>query len=81
MEGSMANHLVYSKIIKAMKSRNLVEPFSINDFRFACPGFGNGTYKAFLYKHRKGNPSGNIELFDLVAPGKFRLSRPFLYGL
>lgn len=47
---------VYKEIVKAVKEGNLVEPFSVKDFTVACPGLGKGTYNAFLYKHRRGNP-------------------------
>lgn len=77
----MSDHLVYSAIVRAVKSGHLREPFEIKEFRIACPGFGEGTYQAFLYKHRKGNPGGTSELFKLVSKGKFRLLRPFKYGL
>ncbi len=77
----MANHKVYSAIIRAVKNGTLREPFTNDDFRRACAGLGDGTYNAFLHKHRKGNPGGNSELFDLIAPGKFRVLRPFRYDL
>jgi len=44
-------------------------------------GFGDGTYAAFLWKHRKGNPGGNSELFRLIAPGAFGMIRPFPYDV
>ncbi len=74
-------HKVYSAIVEAVKSSRLSEPFSRKEFRRACPGLGEGTYQAFLDKHRRGNPGGNSELFEKVAPGRFRLIRPFKYGL
>ena len=74
-------HKVYSAIVSAVKNETLQEPFTKSDFREACPGFGDGTYNAFLDKHSKGNPGGNSELFERVAPGKFRCLRPFKYGL
>lgn len=74
-------HRIYSAIVAAVKRGALIEPFSREHFRQACPGFGDGTYQAFLDKHRAGNPGGNTELFDRVAPGRFRCVRPFLYGL
>jgi hypothetical protein len=77
----MANHMVYSAIVQSVKKGNLKEPFTQADFQRACPNFGAGTYQAFLHKHRKGNPGGVSELFELVAPGEFRLLRPFRYGL
>jgi hypothetical protein len=77
----MANHKVYSAIIQAVKKGQLNEPFTQEDFRNACTGLGDGTYQAFLYKHRKGNPGGQSELFELIGVGRFRLLRPFRYGL
>jgi len=75
----MAGHEVYSCIVRAVKSGKLKEPFTKEDFRHACPNFGEGTYEAFLYKHRAGNPGGNSELFERVS--QFNLVRPFKYGL
>jgi hypothetical protein len=77
----MAGHKVYSAIVSAVQSGKLIEPFSHADFRRACPGFGKGTYQAFLHKHRLGNPGDNTELFELVSPGRFKLLRPIRYGL
>lgn len=74
-------HEVYKAIVKAVKAGILAEPFSKDDFRAACPGFGAGTYNAFLDKHARGNPGGSSELFERVAPGKFKCLRPFRYGL
>lgn len=74
-------HKVYQAIVLAIKEGRLKEPFTKEDFRRACPGFGYGTYNAFLWKHRKGNPGGASELFKEVSPGKFRLLRPFKYGI
>ena len=69
-EKNMA-HKVYKAIINAIKTGKLKEPFSKQDFQDACPGFGNGTYNAFLDKHAKGNPGGNSELFERVGEGQF----------
>ena len=74
-------HRVYRAIVEAVKSGDLPEPFSERDFRAACPGLGEGTYNAFLHKHATDNPDGDSELFDRVAPGRFRLLRPLRYGL
>lgn len=74
-------HKVYESIVTAIKSGKMAEPFTKQDFEMSCPGFGNGTYNAFLYKHVKGNNKGNSELFERVAPGQFRCLRPFEYGL
>lgn len=73
-------HRVYEAIVRAVKSGVLPEPFSKDAFRAVCPGFGAGTYNAFLDKHSRNNPGGNSELFDRVAPGQFKCLRPFRYG-
>jgi len=77
----MGKHKVYGCLVKAVRSGKLREPFTRNDFKKACPGFGEGTYNAFLYKHRVGNPGGNSELVKKVCTGKFRLVKPPKYGL
>ncbi len=74
-------HRVYKAIVNAVKVGSLAEPFSKYDFETTCPGFGAGTYNAFLDKHSEGNPGGNSELFERVSPGKFRCLRSFRYGL
>ncbi len=73
-------HRVYSAIVQAMKERRLSEPLTKNDFESTGAGFKPGTYNAFLHKHRKGNPGGVSDFFELVAPGEFRCLRPYLYG-
>ncbi len=62
---------VVTAIDMALNSGMLVEPFSSQDFRGTCSGFGKGTYNAFLWKHRKGNRK-TTELFELIAPNQFR---------
>lgn len=74
-------HKVYKIIVKAVREGKLKEPITEDGFRNACPGLGEGTYNAFLDKHRVGNPGGNSELFIRVAPGKFKLVRPIKYGI
>ena len=72
---------VYRAIVDAIRAGTLREPFSKGNFRAACLGFGNGTYNAFLDKHRRGNPGGNSELFERVKPAQFKCLRPFRYGV
>ena len=72
-------HAVYLSIVDAVRSGRLSEPFTTAQFQVACPGFGAGTYKAFLHKHSARNPGGASELFQRVAPGAFTCCRPFLY--
>lgn len=77
----MSEHVVYGRIVREVKNRRLKEPFTVTDFQNACPGFGRGTYKAFLYKHRIGNPGKKSELFERTGPGQFKMVRPLKYGL
>jgi len=66
---------VYARIVDAVRNGRLQEPFTKKDFKRACPGLGKGTYNAFLWKHRVGNPGKKTELFIKVSPGKFKLVR------
>jgi len=68
---------VYKLIVKAVQNGKLKEPFTSHDFRKACSGLGEGTYNAFLWKHRLGKPGSNTELCERISPGKFKLIRPF----
>ena len=77
----MVKHGVYSVIVQAVKSGQLKEHFGNQEFRSCCPGFGEGTYNAFLYKHKVGNRGNNSEFFEQVSKGKFRLHRPLKYGM
>ena len=76
----MARNSVYKAIVKAVTDGRLKEPFSSYDFRQSCPQFKEGTYNAFLWKHRRGNPGGYSELLDLVGRNSFKLIRPIKYG-
>ena len=74
-------HGVYTSIVQAVRRGGLKEPITKDGFRNACPGWREGTYNAFLDKHRVDNPGGNSELFIRVAPGKFKLVKPIKYGI
>jgi hypothetical protein len=76
----MAHHAVYRAIVSAVTDGTLGEPFTNGEFRTACPGFGGGTYNAFLDKRSLGNPGSATELFDRVAPDSFNLVRPLKTG-
>jgi hypothetical protein len=76
----MARNSVYKAIVDAVMEGGLEEPFSSCDFRESCPKVKEGTYNAFLWKHRKGNPGECTELFELVGPNSFKLIRPIKYG-
>ena len=74
-------HEVYTPLVRAVRAGRLPEPFTAGDFERTCPGFGTGTYRAFLHKHSRGNPGQQSVLFDRISPGRFRCVRPFKYGL
>jgi hypothetical protein len=76
----MADHEVYRAIVSAVRDKRLTEPFGQTEFRTACPGFAEGTYRNFLRKHRRGN-GATSELFEVVGTRKYRLIRPLLYEL
>lgn len=73
--------MVYSTIVIAVKNGSLKEPFSRNDLKSACSSLADGTCDTFPSKHRRGNPGGNSELFEMVSKGKFKLIRPLRYEL
>lgn len=80
----MARNKVYNAIIEAIKSGELVEPFSVSDFKRVCSGFAERTYTNFLPKHRRGNPSKTSELFEVEIVDKrkkYKVIRPFKYQL
>ncbi len=56
----MPKHVVYTSIVNAVKSGRLEEPFTIDTFKKACPGFAEGTYKVFLKKHRVFPPQRRL---------------------
>jgi hypothetical protein len=62
---------IIKAIDAALAKKAHLEPFSNRDFRRICPGFGCGTYQAFLWKHRRGN-GNTTELLELVAPNQFK---------
>ena len=70
----------YREIVEAIKKGKLTEPFTANDVRKACPGWGVNIYNVFLPKHRKGNPGNASELFERINPGEYKCIRPFKYG-
>jgi hypothetical protein len=74
-------HKVYAALVEAVSAGRIVEPFGAADFRAGCPGFAEGTYRAFLWKH---SGSDKVEAKDSVLlertrPGRFKLVRPFKY--
>jgi hypothetical protein len=76
-------HKLYRSLVEAVTDGRLKEPFGQADFRRVCPGFADGTYRAFLWKHSGagGSESSGTDtlLLERTAPGRFKLVRPFKY--
>jgi hypothetical protein len=71
-------HRVYRALVEAVTGGKLQEPFGQAEFRRVCPGFAEGTYRAFLWKHSGGGSDPTeSRLLERTAPGRFRLTRPF----
>ena len=66
---------IVKSIDAALVNGSLREPFSSEDFHRACPGFGKGTYNAFLWKHSIGNQGGQTELFVKIGANQFKRVR------
>jgi hypothetical protein len=64
-----------SQIYAAVRENRLKEPFGSDDVKYACPGWASRTYSVFLAKHAVGNPGKATELFERVAPGRYRTVR------
>jgi len=61
------------EVREAVQEGKLTEPFSKKNLERVFKNWGKGTYDAYLFKHRVGNPGGYLEYFERVAPGKFKL--------
>ncbi|PKB63513.1 MAG: hypothetical protein BZY80_07035 [SAR202 cluster bacterium Io17-Chloro-G2] len=61
------------EIYAAGKEGELPPIFGPGDVEKACRGWSKRTYSVFLPKHRIGNPGGESELFERVAPGRYKL--------
>jgi len=81
LENCKKNSDSYDELFSNIKNLFDLRNKSEDDFRKVCSDFGEGTYKKFFYKHRKGNPVDNSELFEQVAPGSFKVISLFKYDL
>jgi hypothetical protein len=52
-----------TEVYAAVRSGKLVQPFSGETVKRACPGRSEATYRNFFKRHRVGNPLGMVELF------------------
>jgi len=74
-------HDTYKTIIKLVNSKKLKEPFYPKDIINVTRAKNLKTLRNFAIVHRKGNPTGTSELFTQHKDGRYKLIRPFKYGL
>jgi hypothetical protein len=74
-------HETYKTIIKLINSKKLNEPFYPRDIIKATKVKNPRTFHTFPAKHRKRNPQGTSELFIQQKDGRYKLIRPYKYGL
>jgi len=67
----------YSKVITAIKSGKLKEPFFPIEATKACRPKNKGTFRKIFASHRRGNPFGNQALFIQLKDGTYKAIRPF----
>ncbi len=73
-------HPTYSKIVRAVKSKRLKEPFYPNDLVKACR-IESRAASRYPSRYRRGNPQKKPIYFVRSNDGRYRLARPFKYGL
>ena len=67
----------YSKVIKAITSKKLKEPFRPIEATKVCRPKNKGTFRKIFASHRRGNPFGNQALFIQLKDGTYKAIRPF----
>ena len=67
----------YPKVIKAIKSRKLKEPFFPHEAIKACKPKNPDTLRKIFSSYRRGNPFGKQPLFIQRKDGTYKAIRPF----
>ena len=67
----------YSKVVKAITSKRLKEPFFPYEAVKACRPKNPDTFRKIFAKYRRGNPYGNQALFIQLKDGTYKAIRPF----
>ncbi len=70
----------YSKIVKAVKSKKLKEPFYPNDLVKTCRISARAASR-YPSRYRKDNPQKKPVYFVRMNNGMYKLARPFKYGM
>ena len=67
----------YFKVIKAITSRKLKEPFTPIQATTICRPKNPDTFRKIFAGYRRGNPHGYSPLFIQLKDGTYKAIRPF----
>ena len=67
----------YPKVVKAITSKKLKEPFTPIQAIKICKPKNSGTFRKVFAGYRRGNPNGNPPLFIQLKDGTYKAIRPF----
>ncbi|MDH3764194.1 MAG: hypothetical protein OER82_00085 [Nitrosopumilus sp.] len=67
----------YSKVVKAITSRKLKEPFTPIQAIKVCRPKNPDTFRKIFSGYRRGNPNGYPPLFIQLKDGTYKAIRPF----
>lgn len=67
----------YPKIVKAITSKRLKEPFTPIQAIKICRPKNQGSFRKIFAAYRRGNPNGSQPLFIQLKDGTYKAIRPF----
>jgi len=67
----------YSKVVKAIASKKLKEPFTPIQAIRICRPKNPDTFRKIFAGYRRGNPNGLAPLFIQLKDGTYKAIRPF----
>ena len=67
----------YSKVVKAITSKKLKEPFYPHEATKACRPNNPDTFRKIFSSYRRGNPFGKQPLFIQLKDGTYKAIRTF----
>jgi len=67
----------YSKVVKAITSKKLKEPFTPIQAIRICRPKNPDTFRKVFAGYRRGNPNGYASLFIQLKDGTYKAIRPF----
>jgi len=68
---------VYPKIVKAITSKKLKEPFTPSQAIKICRPKNPNTFRQIFASYRRGNPNRYLPLFIQLKNGAYKAIRPF----